>query len=47
MTGVAIPVGAAARYATARAWFAEQGFAPFAFQEQVWSAFAAGRPSCV
>jgi ATP-dependent Lhr-like helicase len=29
-------------FAEARAWFAAQGFAPFPFQEEVWSAYAAG-----
>ena len=29
-------------YAPARAWFAAQGYAPFAFQENVWAACAAG-----
>ena len=29
-------------FAPARAWFAAQGFAPFPFQEEVWSAYAAG-----
>ncbi len=29
-------------YTAARAWFAAEGWAPFAFQEEVWRAYAAG-----
>ncbi|MFO1314745.1 MAG: ligase-associated DNA damage response DEXH box helicase [Burkholderiales bacterium] len=29
-------------FSDARAWFAAQGFAPFAFQREVWDAYAAG-----
>ena len=35
----AVPADA---FAGARAWFATQGWTPFAFQEEVWAAFAAG-----
>ena len=35
-------VSAADVYAGARAWFAAQGWSPFPFQEEVWSAFARG-----
>jgi ATP-dependent helicase Lhr and Lhr-like helicase len=34
-------------FAPARAWFAAQGFAPFPFQEEVWSAYAAGESGLV
>ncbi|HVN40270.1 MAG TPA: ligase-associated DNA damage response DEXH box helicase [Myxococcota bacterium] len=34
-------------FAPARAWFAAQGFSPFPFQEEVWSAFAAGESGLV
>ena len=34
-------------FAAARAWFAAQGFAPFAFQEDVWAACAAGASGLV
>lgn len=37
----------AASFAPARAWFAAQGFAPFPFQEEVWSAYAAGESGLV
>src|SRR5678816_2764900 len=35
------------RWDAARAWFAAQGFAPFPFQEEVWSACAAGESGLV
>ena len=41
------PAATDPRFATARAWFAAQGFAPFAFQEATWAAFAAGRSGLV
>ena len=34
-------------FAAARDWFAAQGFAPFAFQEEVWAAYAAGASGLV
>ena len=34
-------------FAPARAWFAEQGFAPFEFQEDVWSAHARGESGLI
>ncbi|MFO1324016.1 MAG: ligase-associated DNA damage response DEXH box helicase [Burkholderiales bacterium] len=34
-------------FAPARAWFAEQGFSPFPFQEEVWRAYAAGESGLV
>ncbi len=35
------------RLAAARAWFASQGRAPFAFQEEVWSAYLAGESGLI
>jgi len=45
---VAVPIAAVIAAGTdplagARAWFATQGWSPFPFQEEVWSAFAGGR----
>ena len=34
-------------FAPARAWFAAQGFTPFAFQEEVWTAYARGESGLV
>jgi ATP-dependent Lhr-like helicase len=34
-------------YGAARAWFAAQGWSPFPFQEEVWTAFAAGASGLV
>src|SRR4051812_9291253 len=34
-------------FANARAWFGGQGWTPFAFQEEVWSAFAEGMSGLV
>jgi ATP-dependent Lhr-like helicase len=36
-----------APFAAARAWFAAQGWSTFAFQEEVWSAYAAGESGLV
>ncbi len=36
-----------AAFAAARAWFAGQGWTPFPFQEEVWSAFARGESGLV
>src|SRR5512137_2167119 len=38
----AVPPAAIDAFAPARAWFAAQGYAPFAFQEEVWAAYARG-----
>src|SRR3954464_11429752 len=35
------------RLSEVRDWFASQGFAPFPFQEEVWSAYAAGESGLV
>lgn len=37
----------ASPFAQARAWFADQGFTPFPFQEEVWAAYAAGQSGLV
>ena len=37
-----LAAGAADAFTAARAWFAAQGWTPFPFQEEVWSAFANG-----
>ena len=34
-------------YTPARAWFAAQGFAPFAFQEEAWAAYARGESGLI
>jgi ATP-dependent Lhr-like helicase len=34
-------------FAAARAWFASQGFTPFAFQEAVWAAYARGESGLI
>ncbi len=39
----AAPRPASDAFEPARAWFATQGWSPFPFQEEVWSAFAGGR----
>ncbi len=38
----AAPPPASDAFDPARAWFATQGWSPFPFQEEVWSAFAHG-----
>ena len=43
----AAPSPAPTQFAAVEAWFAAQGFAPFAFQREVWSAFAAGESGLV
>jgi ATP-dependent Lhr-like helicase len=34
-------------FAPARAWFASQGYTPFAFQEEVWAAYARGESGLI